>query len=318
MRWVIRGFVMTCLALGPLMAGAALGQSARPNGIPPRWSDNITQNDKNGITREWRDPSAPTTNCRYQLVYMSPDTPDKERSEAQNLLDVILERYPKSHLDEGMEMDLVEYAQVKGQPAALSEVRVDPTRANPRFIPERSRTLMWIIPLTPTASRPSRLGVVLFACRSRIPVWSDTRKIFDASLPPYQTVPPPAAPALPPPAVLDLERPTQVVPAAPTPAAPVGSVGPVGLGQIPGRWPVTSVRVLDPSEVANLSAGDLRLMRNEIFARHGHVFQSADLRAYFGQQSWYSPQAGDATGRLSAIERRNVETIQAAERGARR
>ncbi len=34
---------------------------------------------------------------------------------------------------------------------------------------------------------------------------------------------------------------------------------------------------------------ELRLLRNEIFARHGHVFKSEDLRGHFSRTSWYEP-----------------------------
>ena len=31
----------------------------------------------------------------------------------------------------------------------------------------------------------------------------------------------------------------------------------------------------------------LRIARNEIYARHGRIFDSADLNEYFNCQSWY-------------------------------
>ena len=35
---------------------------------------------------------------------------------------------------------------------------------------------------------------------------------------------------------------------------------------------------------------ELEIMRNEIYARHGWVFNRRDLQDYFGRQSWYQPK----------------------------
>lgn len=53
-------------------------------------------------------------------------------------------------------------------------------------------------------------------------------------------------------------------------------------------WGISS-RYIDESELYNYSAGQLRLIRNEIFALHGRIFRSQDLRDYFSQRSWYVP-----------------------------
>ena len=50
-----------------------------------------------------------------------------------------------------------------------------------------------------------------------------------------------------------------------------------------------SSRYIDESELYNYSEGQLRLIRNEIFALHGRIFRSQDLRDYFSQKSWYVP-----------------------------
>lgn len=44
---------------------------------------------------------------------------------------------------------------------------------------------------------------------------------------------------------------------------------------------------LSDSDVNWMSSADLRLARNEIYARHGRIFDSADLNDYFNSQSWY-------------------------------
>ncbi len=53
-------------------------------------------------------------------------------------------------------------------------------------------------------------------------------------------------------------------------------------------WGISS-RYIDESELYNYSAGQLRLIRNEIFALHGRIFRSQDLADYFSQKSWYVP-----------------------------
>ena len=77
----------------------------------------------------------------------------------------------------------------------------------------------------------------------------------------------------------------------------------------------SSARLLDPGEIAPLTAMQLRLARNEIFAREGRAFKDPALRAYFGQFAWYHP-----TGlivRLNPIEQRNVALLTQAEGNAR-
>ena len=75
-----------------------------------------------------------------------------------------------------------------------------------------------------------------------------------------------------------------------------------------GRYPYTSQRKVVFNDVAFMSNADLRIMRNEIYARHGYIFDSQDLRDYFSRQSWYRPVSKKVT--LTAIEKYNVLFIQ--------
>jgi hypothetical protein len=72
-------------------------------------------------------------------------------------------------------------------------------------------------------------------------------------------------------------------------------------------------RLLSSSEFAGLSAAELRIARNEIYARRGIYFKSADVRAYFERFSWYRPSTWEPP--LNAIESRNVNLIKQAEVG---
>lgn len=84
---------------------------------------------------------------------------------------------------------------------------------------------------------------------------------------------------------------------------------------VPGNYPEASTRNLNEGELANKSCFELKIMRNEIYARHGYIFKTADMRAYFSRQSWYRPLASDVSGRLSGVERRNTQMIQQYESG---
>src|SRR5699024_955409 len=69
---------------------------------------------------------------------------------------------------------------------------------------------------------------------------------------------------------------------------------------------------LDRADLYHLSSAELRIARNEIFARHGYVFDAKELVNYFNQMDWYSPKPY-YTGRLTAVEEYNVELIKSLE-----
>ncbi|MCR4941045.1 MAG: YARHG domain-containing protein [Treponemataceae bacterium] len=54
----------------------------------------------------------------------------------------------------------------------------------------------------------------------------------------------------------------------------------------------------------------LRYMRNMIFAWHGNIFQSADLKQWLKGMDWYKPSHKVDLSELSDIELENVQTIQ--------
>ena len=75
---------------------------------------------------------------------------------------------------------------------------------------------------------------------------------------------------------------------------------------------ITSM-LLNTTYLSHFSKDDLRLMRNEILARHGWRFQSKDLQEYFGRQAWYKPIADNNTIKLNIIEQTNVQLIKSEE-----
>ncbi len=48
-------------------------------------------------------------------------------------------------------------------------------------------------------------------------------------------------------------------------------------------------RYLAEYELYDMSAWDLRVARNEIYARHGRMFEDEALREHFEAQTWYEP-----------------------------
>ena len=84
-----------------------------------------------------------------------------------------------------------------------------------------------------------------------------------------------------------------------------------------GRWAFLSNAIVPNNTMWRFPSGLVRLMRNEIYARRGYVFNSADLKAYFSKQPWYKPLNNNAAVKLNAIEELNVELLKANETAAR-
>ena len=51
----------------------------------------------------------------------------------------------------------------------------------------------------------------------------------------------------------------------------------------------SNTRYLTDSDVAGLTAQEACFAKNEIYARRGYIFQSQELRDYFGSKTWYYP-----------------------------
>jgi hypothetical protein len=58
-----------------------------------------------------------------------------------------------------------------------------------------------------------------------------------------------------------------------------------------------------------LGLHELRLLRNEVYARRGRTFGSGWLQQHFEFQPWYEPSPTKREPQLSEIEKKNVETI---------
>lgn len=70
---------------------------------------------------------------------------------------------------------------------------------------------------------------------------------------------------------------------------------------------------LTSSDIAGCSKQELRILRNAIYARHGYIFKSADLRDFFNQFYWYTPRYSNVDKQLSSLERSNIAFIKSFE-----
>jgi hypothetical protein len=78
-----------------------------------------------------------------------------------------------------------------------------------------------------------------------------------------------------------------------------------------GLWPITSEEVLTSGYLYFYDIESLRLMRNDIYARHGYIFKDKALQKVFKGQSWYKPVTSNASSlKFSEIERINIALIQ--------
>lgn len=77
--------------------------------------------------------------------------------------------------------------------------------------------------------------------------------------------------------------------------------------------PESSTRLLSASDIAGLSKEQLRIARNEIYARHGRLFTTEELQQYFNSKSWYRGTISASSfseSMLSQIEKDNIKLIQ--------
>lgn len=78
--------------------------------------------------------------------------------------------------------------------------------------------------------------------------------------------------------------------------------------------PMSSQRPLTYDDIQDLSSEEIALARNEIYARHGYVFQKQKYIDYFTAKSWYSADPGFKESDLSEIEKANVDFLLQYER----
>lgn len=86
--------------------------------------------------------------------------------------------------------------------------------------------------------------------------------------------------------------------------------------------PITYDGYIFPSDREYITEADMvywdqtmtLLARNEIYARHGYVFQTPYIQDYFASQDWYYPDPSYTGTGLSKVEQANIDTIVAYEK----
>jgi hypothetical protein len=69
-------------------------------------------------------------------------------------------------------------------------------------------------------------------------------------------------------------------------------------------------RMVTAAELQDRSKAELRVMRNEVYAHHGRVFQDTDLHDYFSKKPWYRQNPAYSDGLLTDVDKENVRVIQ--------
>lgn len=86
-------------------------------------------------------------------------------------------------------------------------------------------------------------------------------------------------------------------------------------------FPDSNSRYLSEEEVRSVEADKLRIARNEIFARHGYIFNDEELNQYFNSTSWYQgivpSDQFDMDWVLNDFEKKNIELISLVEESNR-
>ena len=83
------------------------------------------------------------------------------------------------------------------------------------------------------------------------------------------------------------------------------------------KIPVSSIMLLNEFQLMNFSDNELWIARNEIYARHGKIFQNEYLSRYFNTCSWYQPLEGKtevSDRELNEVEISNIKAILTAEK----
>lgn len=79
-------------------------------------------------------------------------------------------------------------------------------------------------------------------------------------------------------------------------------------------FPNSDSRYLSEEEVRSVETDKLRIARNEIFARHGYIFNDEELSQYFNSTSWYDGMVladqFDMDVLLNDFEKKNIELIE--------
>lgn len=78
---------------------------------------------------------------------------------------------------------------------------------------------------------------------------------------------------------------------------------------LPGDMELFEDKAISEAMLRGLSLHEMRLLRNEVYARHGRIFRALWLQQHFHMQPWYTPDENFKDEALSGNNKLNVETI---------
>jgi len=81
-------------------------------------------------------------------------------------------------------------------------------------------------------------------------------------------------------------------------------------------FPYSNSQYLTDSDLWSMSSEELRIARNEIYARHGRMFKDQALQNYFNSKSWYTPSVRPEDFNehwLNEYEKANAQLIKSFE-----
>jgi hypothetical protein len=76
------------------------------------------------------------------------------------------------------------------------------------------------------------------------------------------------------------------------------------------NYPQASFRLLSRTELASLTKSDLGLIKSEMLAEHGYIFQDDNSAKHYQKQPWYKAQHYNVDSLLSDVERYNYQLLQ--------
>ncbi|MBX7044264.1 MAG: YARHG domain-containing protein [Ignavibacteria bacterium] len=78
-----------------------------------------------------------------------------------------------------------------------------------------------------------------------------------------------------------------------------------------------SSKQLSKTDIENMHKGDLEIIRNSIYARHGYSFKNRKIRFIFDRfVPWYMPISTDVSRELTEIELKNIDLLKRYEQHA--
>jgi hypothetical protein len=80
-------------------------------------------------------------------------------------------------------------------------------------------------------------------------------------------------------------------------------------GIAPGDMILFEIKPLRASDLRNVGLFDLRVLRNEIFARRGYKFRTPWLEEWFGTEEWYEPVDDQKAVKLTQVDNQNLQLI---------